>query len=812
MANTTPPADGSIDTELLRDKYTGRQRLFWNQENQSGRKWNREALTYKSPELQLDPRVQYRTAGPRAYDDFLKSGIVRGTYQDHDQSHAKLFASQGAPLWSYGEQALNKGENAYMFATLGENWGNRDSNIQLTPHDVTQLDMHQFELTTAFTKEEHKQIDSLRKSILQLRKKAIFDEKQTGILADSHTDANVDYILRKHEGIIDRISSSMSDVKALRDGKKINDAHPMSSWMDIFEGKVPTEYIAGGNANPRAYQLQAGGRNKPKRYAGAIEIKDDVDIGTYSIDTHKFARALDFLKPSVSGNWGTENILPLGNYLRQLQSLHKTDLKSEQDRLVDPTPKNPFLSSGGWNPDVTTVGFNNPNTSHPNAHLYNSAGEHPADSTKPLLDSYYDYVHPTISPNLVRLGAMDDNSPAWASPESISKFLTDSLKNDVVYNNGHPFPLLQSNFLTHGIQGAMHTERVPRAEVRAFNSYPWDGGFNIDKPMPYRGITDEQGNPRIWDFAAQSFNAQNRPMAVFRINPDHPEGFELIHEFNNDPLPDGTLPIPTKAVEREKIIDSAKRFLTQEVPKLSAVVLEPEMRKKLLAGESVAGLQDAVAAGRGLQAMWHQMGPITDPDSFYGLQNVVNESTRGNPNYGRKGFVDSRFLTKPLEPFANVAKGLAEEDAFVSMLTKGLSNPTTARNFANNYVGNQATRALVNAEMGASALKFVGKLGAGAAIATAPFSAIERRDRMLSDWLAENKGQKPHPFQKHLGWGVQAGLENALAVGTLGISDDYLHPEWREPIEPVQRGFYSDNGQRVPNWIPNLQSTYLQPK
>lgn len=46
---------------------------------------------------------------------------------------------------------------------------------------------------------------------------------------------------------------------------------------------------------------------------------------------------------------------------------------------------------------------------------------------------------------------------------------------------------------------------------------------------------------------------------------------------------------------------------------------------------------------------------------------------------------------------------------------------------------------------------------------------------------------------------------------TGGIADHYLHPEWEEPMEPVQRGYYSDAGQRVPNWVPNLQSTYQRP-
>ena len=43
---------------------------------------------------------------------------------------------------------------------------------------------------------------------------------------------------------------------------------------------------------------------------------------------------------------------------------------------------------------------------------------------------------------------------------------------------------------------------------------------------------------------------------------------------------------------------------------------------------------------------------------------------------------------------------------------------------------------------------------------------------------------------------------------SMGIYDHYAYPELRKPMEPVQRGYYSDAGQKVPNWVPNLQSTY----
>lgn len=698
MANLTPEdiplsGEGSIDNELLRDKFTGRQRLFWNQENQSGRKWDRKGLTYMSPNLQLDPRVMYRTAGPNAYADFLKTGIVRGTWQDNDGSPSKLFMSQGAPLWSYGERALEEGQHAYLFATLGEDWGNRDSHISLTPHDVAQLDSNQFELTSEFTKEEHKQIDALRKSIRDLTKKAILDKKQTGLNVESHTDANVDYLLRKHEGIIDRISSSMGDVTKLRDSKKISREHPMSVWQDIFEGKNSGGYSA---RQPLQYLLQADSAAlRPKRYAGAIELPAEEGWSKHSIDTTNLAKSLSFLKPSVAGLYGQENISPLDAYLKQLQKIHKTDISDEAYKLINgpDAKKNPFLRSAGWNNDVDTVGFQSPRTENPNLHLYNSAGEHPERSAMPMLDSYYDYVHSGINPNLVRLGALDDNSASWISPETIQRFLNRSLTNDVVWNNGNPFPMLQTNFLTHGVQGAMHTERVPRSEVIADNGLPWDRGLTFDQDPSEGIVKDRDGNIRRWGFAANSINANTRPMAVFRINPNHPDGIELVHEFNNDPLPDGAKPIPIKPPSPTAVVDSAKRFLDEVYPTLKGVDMPEEMRAKLLAGQPVAGLQSLIAAGSNVQGLWHQMGGIENPNSFYGLQNVVNESTRGNPSYGRKGFVAvPKFLDKMA---GEMALNMQTSDA--SNLTRALeqykSNPQ-ARQFVNSYAGNAANTAV----------------------------------------------------------------------------------------------------------------------
>lgn len=103
-----------------------------------------------------------------------------------------------------------------------------------------------------------------------------------------------------------------------------------------------------------------------------------------------------------------------------------------------------------------------------------------------------------------------------------------------------------------------------------------------------------------------------------------------------------------------------------------------------------------------------------------------------------------------------------------------------------------------------------GKALLGAGIALETMRTPDRIQSFYENALRENPNWKPDISDK-LGMSAYAGLENAASFASLGTSDDFLHPEWRKKMEPVQRGYYSDNGQRVPNWFPNLQSTLLAP-
>jgi len=206
----------------------------------------------------------------------------------------------------------------------------------------------------------------------------------------------------------------------------------------------------------------------------------------------------------------------------------------------------------------------------------------------------------------------------------------------------------------------------------------------------------------------------------------------------------------------------------------------------------------------------YQYNQQVNKESLLGLRPPVAKEFGKIHKGGHAGFVDMNLLTAPYRPFVNVAKGLAEEDQFMAMMSKGLSNPRGASNFASNYANNPTLRYYVNGNLVNSTVNALGKVGAGLAIATTPSMAVDRRDRMLYDWASTNRGYPSN--LETLGIMGRAGIENAVNGATFGIYDHYVHPEWEPPMEPVQRGYYSDNGQRVPNWVPNLQSTLLSPR
>ncbi len=938
--------EGSIDREMLRDKYSARNRLFWNQTNQSGTRKGRDALSYKSPNLQLDPAVQYRVVGDSAFQDFLDSGLIRGNWDEQIDSYPANFFSQGVPLYSYGETALSEGRKSYLLATLGEGWGDRSVNQLYLSDDekkLLQTEPNPY-VTEPFTAEEKKQLRALQSDIRKVFRGSntkgfnlvtgetgeatlptdIFEQdvqkakafgidfenpntglakaREAGIFKDS--DALIEKILQKHQPIIQRINSSFGDFEKALQGQTIPFTHPMAGWMDFFKkgnrsiqfepnlwsGLTPEEldltakaspfYDVFGNSNPfyierdKADDVISGkeyGRFSLRRYPA---ILDRPEVQQF-LDTSKF-RAPNTLEPefpllpstkpnSLAGRYGLDRLTPIARY-PELVGINPTDLESSL-RLLMPSQAgyhydanfpiinnffNKLLSLHGSNapmgepnPLFTVKGFEGNENNwvkfqgarlQPREDAFAANVGINLDTLRPFLDSqghppylplnyegqplearidrtgqdtwkarypfapkgsWFDYVQPQITKDLVRLGAVDDESASWKTPEGIQRYLDKSFFVDTVHNRGAPIPLMDANVADQGRQGAMQSERLPRGEFFS--------------PALNRTI----------NFPAHSINTYSRPTVIFEIDPTHPQGLKKVFELNNNPLPTGELPIPTKPLSQEALTASSQRFLGELEKGLTSLDTPPpqdpyvqlveQMRKdqgfpsfldltdeeKARQGRSFseqfpevsAALQRGEPVGnfdfRGtpihltdfVRETLNKSGAVTDKDSFFGLRNIIDESTRGSPNYGKKGFLDLRAY---LGGFKDMVTPAVDGEGML----KFFSDPARAAKFAELYRNNPDFTRYVNANVGSSLLRTAGKLGEIAAIATAPSMSRERLGAYVQDYY-ERTGIDPRGtysmgkdgIDDLAGLGILSGLENALDVATFGNYDYWTDNE-----------------------------------
>lgn len=821
MANLTPDElpIGEIDRQMLRDKFTGRSNLFFNQRNAGGTRRARTALEDPMPNMELDPAVLYRSVPESAYKHLLQTGLVQGNMSDYDDRYNGItpdtpYFSQGVNLASYANRG-EAGRGKYVIATLGKDWKDRSATHGLTDEEQQKLNKGIKKLQN-FSPETRKTLKDISEEInrQQLNAHPKFDKKTNSYIWGTVVQEAVDEDKAKLKDLLQKLHNSKGEIENVIGTYLANTTthrtHPSRNLVgDLNDIASETILQTGPNIGDKAHHHWTGMHN-----GSGARSPEDLNYG--------FTSLMEGIT-SQDGTLHSPNLNLLQQYTGTLSKFAEAFMPTSgrtgyNPNLIENDPAR-FLRFDGLSEE--TVRGANP--LEKSAGFLHSDGTPVRDSNRPILDSYYTHIQPELRKDIVRLGADDDSY--FTSPEAIRKFLDTQHLTQTFPNRGDELPMRQMDFMSVGGQGAMYSEKVPSLTIQ---------GDHIDP---------RTGKPREWRMPANSINANSRPMAVFRMHPDLPNGFELLHEFNNDEIATGVKPIPIGAPRPNVEPEALRRWaeeMSAENPFLKSLSKKEknEYIETVMANYAKKGLPEQVEINQLKKHTENNWGrgdfpfpypyPIVDPATatpaqlvnryagddktpYRYLQNAIEESTKGSPTYGRKGFVDMNLLTQPLQrhaqSFANVAKGVTEKDEFLAMMQKGLSNPEHAKNFATNYTRNPATRAMVNAEMGASAIKFLGKVGAVAAIATAPSSAVERRDRIFADWATNNRGY-PHPIQD-FGMRAQAGIENALAVGSFGISDDALHPEWREPIEPLQRGYYSDNGQRVPNWVPNLQSTLL---
>jgi len=285
-------------------------------------------------------------------------------------------------------------------------------------------------------------------------------------------------------------------------------------------------------------------------------------------------------------------------------------------------------------------------------------------------------------------------------------------------------------------------------------------GAMSSEVLPRTVINDTKGNP-TWSVTSPEIGVGGyRPFAIWQYTKN---GLRLINEGNNSPVVGGVKPIPTGFVEQD--------------------LIRP-LKGRGFAGTKNSGFQDFFASP---SAGWK--------DEYY--NKFLKQQKLGNMSVGdavkkfeklgwKRGFADTSMLTKPLEPFVNVAKGIAEKDEFLEIMQKGFSSPKTAANFANNYAQNPALRGMVNAEMGSSALKFAGKAVTAAAVGFTPFDALNRRDRNFTDFY-QTTGRDP-TYEENMVLRIKSGLEPALSFASFGAYDALAEtPTYKAYLDQEQR-------------------------
>jgi hypothetical protein len=123
---------GPIDRELLRNKWTARTQLFFNNQNYGNRRGARANDGWSLPNLQLDPAVKYRAFDGQKWGDEILAGHSTSGWKTLDNAPKGVFFNPGLPLWSYAKPA--GGSPQFVFATLGEGWGDRSANTPMGPH------------------------------------------------------------------------------------------------------------------------------------------------------------------------------------------------------------------------------------------------------------------------------------------------------------------------------------------------------------------------------------------------------------------------------------------------------------------------------------------------------------------------------------------------------------------------------------------------------------------------------------------------------------------------------------------------------
>ena len=185
--------------------------------------------------------------------------------------------------------------------------------------------------------------------------------------------------------------------------------------------------------------------------------------------------------------------------------------------------------------------------------------------------------------------------------------------------------------------GAMYSERLPSTRIQEAS-----GGYGND-----------------WAIPSAYVDTKDRPFAIWQYTKN---GLRLVNQGNNSPI-NGSTPIPT---ERQDI------YLAYDNMRESGLRLDPLLQA---------------------QAGKIRIEKSAPPTSPFSLTNVIEESTRGSPNYGRKGFVAiPKFLDKIAGEMA-LEMQTSPASNFAEALKRYKTDPQ-ARQFVKSYTGQTANNAV----------------------------------------------------------------------------------------------------------------------
>ncbi len=890
MANIIVPdsGEGSIDRELLRDKFTGRSNLFFNQNNAGGVRSARTQLNYQPEVLQLDPAVKYRAfSSQTAANDFLDTGLIagRGNYG------GSLYFNQGVPLFSYAQTQVPN--QRFILATLGEGWGDRhattfgkkgyEGGLRLEPKDIAAFQLQSeapLSLSSPYlTKvgdlpapdtEKFKRLKEIKKFVKDAHlkmsgKKAGIEKGQPRPLVSGDvriTDADfansVSPTLESARAELKRIGNHLIQPESMKVIKQLlqyhhdnptQPIHPILQYYGDFWGKIEDGHL-------RGYQDQVVKtkflKNIPKWTGDPRDIYDDspanlaklkkeletaidafVDSSVSQQKIVPFDKVLSYFPENPYSGSTTPN--PFGTFSdyspKELEYIAKQKYRNPKQwpQHIAGLINHPDITAGGVDGlaftrriepllellDATTRTYDPSKfatTFAPTAsditHIplqggfeqgnYGDGaikgGEYLGRNAQPLVpntqqEGLYIEVPSQINPtlttplgtNLLRLTPRDE--PLFSSPQGVLQNLNGVFDN-TLSSWGKQKRISNLDIPTMGLGGAMYSEVLPTTEL--IGNY----------------LDPETNQPRKWQALAPFINPQegHRPAVLFQIMDDG--SYKVLKQYNNEPTSEGWTPIPTKTLSQEKQKEAYVRYL-QEMTKDVAggrselTGLKPEIFSEIYP-ELPTGLtpeqmpaaygnlteeQLGNAAAR-LMARGISPSQIIDPkysnyddylpsnSEYRRLGGLIDEATRGNPQYGRKGFISNDLLMHPVRSFANVAKYLGEKDQFLDIMKAGLSNPETAFQFAKNYAGKVGVRGMVNQELLNSAGTMLTKAGTVAAVGMTPFDAVHRRDTNLDALV--NSGLSPEEIQRYaMPVAIGSGLEPAANIGTMGLYDQF---------------------------------------